>query len=86
MEPLTIIGYFLLIDVIASLITFSILYYFRKDMLIRLRSRLQSFLGITVLVGKVEGLEEEVYDELKPAMRKAMDDVFELGDNDEHSS
>ncbi len=78
MEPLTIIGYFLLIDAVVSLIIFSILYYFRKDILIRLRSRLQRFLGIPALVDKVEGLEGEVYDELKPAMRKAMDDVFEL--------
>lgn len=67
---------YLLIDAVLSLVVFGLLYYFRKDILIRLRTRLRSFLGIDSVESRVSEVEEEVYDELKPEMKRAMDEVF----------
>ena len=67
------LGCLLLVDATVSLIVFGFLYFFRRDLLRTLRTQLRSFLNIEDIELKVE----ETYEELKPAMREAMDDVFE---------
>ena len=73
MDILTFLGCLLLVDATVSLIVFGFLYFFRRDLLRTLRTQLRSFLNIEDIELKVE----ETYEELKPAMREAMDDVFE---------
>jgi len=89
MTFLQFLGYFLLADTILSLATFSVLYFFRKDLLFRLSSYVR---GVFYRVAKeeAEALEEMLNEDdengpyPKKAMRDALDRVFGLkgGDDD----
>ena len=90
MTFLQFLGYFLLVDSISSLIIFGILYFFRKDLLLRLQSHVRGIV-YGVLEKKYEESDEDFAEHMekkgfypKKEMRDALDDVFNLkgGDDD----
>lgn len=87
MDYLTFIGYWLVAyvvtDVVVSLVVFGFLYLFRKNLFFVLRSRLRFLLGIEDIDNRLETVEDEhgsddEHEDLKPSMKKAIDDEFNL--------
>lgn len=81
MNFLTFLLYYLVIDVIISLSVFGILYYFRRDILLNIRLRLNQFIDNRIQFNKDVDiyLEEDEEDlELKPEMQAALDKEFNL--------
>ena len=60
MDFLTFLGYFLLVDVVLSLVVLGGLFLFRKRLLLSIQHRLINSLGIGVLFSRLHLVEEQI--------------------------